>query len=132
MVTFSYFIADNNSSGNGVHYLALGTGANTFAETAAITPLACTSVKLTAALGGSLVGLTSSFSLEVLELDPFVGVSFPVGASCSLSPGARTCSVTAPAAFVPAGGLLQVRMTGTQAFNTWTGALYANLACQSS
>ncbi len=128
--TFSYFIADSNSSGAGTYYLNFGTGANLFPETAVITPTACNSIKLTAALGGTLAGLTSGYTLEVMNLDPVLGLGVPVGLVCSLNPASRTCSSTMPT-FAPAGSLLQLRMTGTQAFNTWTGALYASLACQS-
>lgn len=131
-MSFSYFIADSNGSGNGTYYLAAGTGANIFPETGSITPSACASIKLTVALGGSLAGLTSSYTLQAMKIDLLSGLSTSVdpGLTCTVGTSARTCSVTALTPGIASGDLLQVRMDGTQAFNTWTGALYANLACQ--
>lgn len=128
MVNFSYSIEESAPVGFGTSFLIVGTGASASPYTAAITPMACTSLKLTAALGGP--PSLGYYLLNAMQVDPLTGFRMWMPLTCELDALTRTCSRTAPI-FIPEGTLLQVQMDGDTNFSDWGGALYANLACQS-
>lgn len=146
-VAYSFSAGDANSNGNGTFYFYPGNSITTNADAGVILPQACSSVKLVAAIAGplpSLSDLTSEYTLQVLHFRPSTavapGTALPqtlckigqVGAIAGVGGvETRSCSATAAAApgDISEGDVLQLRMIGTQAFNAWTGTLYASVAC---
>ena len=123
---YSYNVQSNNLNGNGTYYMRPDvTGLPTSPQTGTLLPIACAQTKLVV----SILGVPPTpYVLTVLRNPTLASPGTATAATCTVSSSVASCSITATPAF-GVGDIMQLRLVGTQSFNSWGGALYAAVSC---
>jgi len=128
---FNYEVLPTNANGNGTYYMSAGTpGLPADVSNGAMLPIACATNKLQAAVLGTVPsGVTYTLDVLRIAFGSSTAPGITTGITCTLTHTGSSCTTSPTAAGFMAGDVLQLRLIGTAAVNSWTGTLYASVSC---
>ncbi|HBD39265.1 MAG TPA: collagen-like protein, partial [Cupriavidus sp.] len=125
------FVVGNGTNFGNATYIMTGSGLTPIATQpylGVLLPINCSTLTLSTAVTGIP---PAPYTMEVFKIQPPSTTVTSTGLVCQANSSGASCTQTQTGTYAAsAGDVLQVQLTGTTAFNSWSGAVYATLTCQ--